>query len=128
MPYLDVLRVLSVLVLAGAVLLAPAAILACEIACATSEAAMMTMPMAGEGHRCHHVAPKDNGPVAAALHGCAHLDGLPTTFGDRNIAAALPPVTSVILAPSGIAVSRIAAWRTGARPPGRSPKPTPLRI
>lgn len=130
------LRVLGVLVLAGAVLLAPSAILACEIACVASDAAtaMMqmddaSMPMGGEMHGCHHQTEEPgNGPMAGAVHPCTHIDGLATASAERTVAAALPPVTTLVRPLVGEAVSGHAAWRTPARPPDRSPRLTPLRI
>lgn len=123
----SVLRVLSVFVLAGAVLLAPTAILACEVACATADAEM-TGPIGGATHACHHAAPKPDAPFAGAVHSCTHIDGLPTTFAERTIAAPLPPIASFVLHVASISIDRRPDWRTHGRPPDRSPRQTPLRI
>ena len=122
-----VLRVLSVFVLAGAVLLAPTAILACEIACAATDAEM-TMPMGGATPACHHAAPKPDVPLAGAVHSCSHIDGLPTTFAERTVAAPLPPIASFVLSMATVSIASRPDWRTHARPPDRSPRQTPLRI
>ncbi len=121
--------------LAAAVLLAPSATLACEIACARSDAGgaamemdAAMMAMAGDMPGCHHVARSDNGPVAGPVHPCTHVDGLPTTFADRAVTTAPPPVSSLVLPLASLAVNGPTAWRPLARPPDRAPRPTPLRI
>ena len=121
------LRVLSVLVVAGAVLLAPTAILACEVACATADAAMV-MPVGGTMHACHDAAPPADGPLAGAVHGCTHIDGLPTTFAERMVPAPLPPISRVVIPAASVSIGNRPEWRTPARPPDRSPRLTPLRI
>jgi hypothetical protein len=126
---------MSVLVLAGAVLLAPSAILACEIACAVSSAAGSTMemdgatmPMPAGAHGCHDAAPRDNGPLAGAVHACTHIDGLATVFAERAVATALPPLTTFVLPLASAPFNGYTVWRPPARPPDRSPALTPLRI
>jgi hypothetical protein len=132
-----VLRVAYVLGLTLAVMLAPSASIACEIACASMSGAEMAMPApdaspmpaTGEHHACHRqVAPPDKAPFAGAVHACTHSDGLPTTFAERSIAPTLPPVAAVVLPMASFVVAGPVAWRTLARPPDRSPRLTPLRI
>jgi len=121
-------RVLA-LMLVCAMAAAPSLVVACEVACATAEAAQSAgMPMK---HGCHDDAGSTAPAALGATHGCSHDDGELATSGEKAtpFVMAFAAIAVFVVQPIPALVTRTAARDlTRARPPDRTPTTTQLRI
>ena len=106
---------------------APSFVVACQVACATAEAAEST----GVEHGCHHDAGPTESTGLVAVHGCSHDDGELATSGEKP-----SPFVMAFVAIAVFVVEPIPSFAptvtnpdfARARPPDRSLRTTQLRV
>ena len=119
-------RALALLV-ASAIATAPSFVVACQVACATAEAA----ESAGVEHGCHRDEAPTGSAGLVAVHGCGHDDSELATSGEKPSPFVMAAVVSVVFVvqpfpPLASTISPPDLAR--ADPPDRLLRTTQLRI